>query len=165
MSIIQNLFGEDFAKVYSSILSGNLKDSIKNINREQRRSSKVRAEERALKEKLNSDLKMFEDVIGMINLISKILPSDKYIVYKDILIPLDKKYLREDYISLRYKYSSKSTIVGHITGDLKGVMDFKPNNELDEIFKALDDLLLASLQILSIKEDFKVMHPIAWYFS
>jgi len=165
LSFITSLIDGNFTKIYSSITSGAFDDAIKNMNRQQKRSNEFKAKEKLMKDKLDSELKTFDDVRSMIDFISKILPSDTYIIHNQILIPLTKKYLRENYISLRYKYSSESTIVGYITGDLKSIMDFKPNNELDDLFKVFDEMLLKTLEFLSIKDDFKVMHPIAWYFS
>lgn len=164
LSIIANLFSEDFKKVYNSMLSGEFESTLQNLNREQKRSNEVRKKEKEIKNKISSDLKMFDYVVGMITYISKLLPSSKYIVYENLFIPLNEKYLRENYISLRYKYTSSSTIVGQVTGNLRDILDFRPNNELDEIIKAVDVMLFATLKILSINENFKVVNPIAWYY-
>lgn len=164
LSIISKLFNEDFQKVYSLMNSGQLEKITQNLNREQRRSKEFKNAQKAIKQNTETELQTIKSIVAVINFISKMLPSDKYIVYDNIFIPLKEKYLREDYTSLRYKYSTDSYITGQITGDIKSIMNFTPNNGLDQALKALDEATLELLKFLSIREDFLIMHPIAWYF-
>lgn len=164
ISVLTELMGEDFRNAYKLLLSGDLQNSIDRFENPDIKSSDLKDNQLKSKHVINKDLEMFKNVTNLINYISKLLPSEKYLVYQDILIPLDKKYLRENYNSLRYKYSSNSTIVGNITGNIKDIINIKPGNEFGEMFQSIDGMMLAALDMLSIKEDFKVMHPISWYY-
>lgn len=167
LSALLSLFDEDFRNVYSTMINGEFSKSLENFNREERRSNETKKNQNQNKNKVKSDVKMFKNVTDVISYIAKLLPSDKYIIYEDILIPLDEKHLREDYNSLRYKYSNDSIIFGQITGTVKDVMQFSLNagGALTPMFLALDDLLLSVYNLLGIDENFKLMHPISWYYQ
>lgn len=161
LSMISKLFNEDFKSIYSFISDRQLENIAQTLNREQRRSKELKNVQTNMQKKTESLLK---DMKAVVNFISQILPSDKYIIYDNIFIPLKGKYLREDYASIRYKYSTNSYIAGQITGDIKSIMNFTPKNELDEALKALDQITLELFKSLSISENFWIMDPIAWYF-
>lgn len=167
LSVFLSLFGDDFKKVYSMFLSGAFEESIDTFNRQMKRSSDFIKNQKEKKDKIKKDLTMFDNITSTIAYISKLLPSDKYLTYENILIPLDKKYLREDYNSLRYKYSKESTIVGHITGEVNDIVNYTLNEDsgLSPMLQSLDELLLAAFEILGIGNDFKIMHPISWYYE
>lgn len=164
LSIISKLFNEGFKNIYSFINSGQLENISYTFNRQQRRSKEFKNAQKNMQQSIEYDLKALDSMLAAINFISKMLPSDKYIIYDNIFIPLKEKYLREDYTSIRYKYSTNSFITGQITGDIKSIMDFSPNNDLDQALKALDEITLELFNLLSISEDFLIMNPIAWYF-
>lgn len=164
LSIISKLFNEGFKNIYSFINSGQLENISYTFNRQQRRSKEFKNAQKNMQQSIEYDLKALDSMLATINFISKMLPSDKYIIYDNIFIPLKEKYLREDYTSIRYKYSTNSFITGQITGDIKSIMDFSPNNDLDQALKALDEITLELFNLLSISEDFLIMNPIAWYF-
>lgn len=167
LAVFLELFGDDFKNVYSLFSRGAFDDSLDNLNRAERRSSNEVKEGKEKERQLKKDLTMFGNINDAVAYISKLLPSDKYIVYDNILIPLDKKYLREDYNSLRYKYSNESTIVGHITGKVSDIVNFTLNEDsgLAPMLQSLDELLLAAFGVLGIDQDFKIMHPISWYYE
>ena len=165
LSHIVNVFDENFYEVYNKTQYGQLEEHFKSLNREQKRDKDVKEKEKQFKEEAERDVEGIKYSIKMIELMRNMLPSDIFIIYNNLLIPLNRKYLREDPKSIRFKYTEKIHLVGKVTGSVKDILGKEVGNDLENVIRSLDKVTLSMLEILFPGSDLKILYPISLYFE
>lgn len=165
LSFIANIFGKDFNDIYNAINMKSLEELKSSLNREQRRDKKVKLELDKKEKEMKQELNDINLGVKIISFMSKILPSDTFIIYKNFFIPLNKKYFREDCNSIRFKYIEKANVVGKTTGQIRKLIKRELGNEFGDILNSLDDITLSLFDLLFPNKDFKILYPISLYFE
>lgn len=115
----------------------------------------------------NEDRKNIKNIISMIEMLSILLPSTQLLVYQNYLIILNKKYLRDDLQYIKFKYNGNINIVGKYTNKMSDIFTVGINySGLTEGLNTLNDALISFLKsMLNLKDDTKILIPIALYFQ
>lgn len=170
---------EDYMRIYdlkslSSIMENEFMDAyklnlptsedfLKGLNREERRKTHNKKKAEKMEKEHKEELKGIDYAIKFINLLSRLFPSDVYIYTRNYFIPFKRNFFREEISSINYIYTSKTKILGRVTGTIGNVLRHKNDNEFNEAVNSLNDISIEGLKVLGINEDAKILIPISWY--
>ncbi|MBA3926590.1 DUF6414 family protein [Listeria rustica] len=180
LELLKNMYGEN---VLNSVLFYTNQDDYEEVNKikhnsklsTQVRNSQIKQVESKIK-KAKDELELtYQGIQHMFNATLPVLPTNLYFKSDDVIIPLDKRYLREDPLFLDFKYNSDDssnptyiTLIGKVTNKTKKILDeraFKEdamigyirqfNSVFEEFFKLVD----------LIDDESFIVSPIAIYFD
>lgn len=175
LDFLNDILSKDFYQVYTNSMKDYHKKDFLEIDFTKSNPTVKKAND-LIRTQIDNEIKDIKFTQALIKFIKQILPSSKYIITDDYFIPINKKYLRESFTSLRYIYSGESFIFGQITGNIS---DIFPNNNLantimdnsdstsnaiDDVLSSFDDITKSYFEFLNIKPHMKILNPISWYY-
>ncbi len=162
LTAIVDVMEQDFLDVYKYYIPST-EDMLDSLNRSQRRDPKVKKEAKKIEKQNKDELRSILFGIKATKLLSKVFPSDVYVYVQNYFIPFKRKFFREEISSINYIYTSKTKIMGRITGTIGNVLKPKDNNEFSVAVSSLYDIGLQGLKLLGISENANILIPISWY--
>jgi hypothetical protein len=143
--------------------------NIKNSKEKQVRLAELRHIENELKNAKSSMKKQFDFLIKALSYLSKILPTDSFVLMNKIISPLKNEYLREKPQELLFKYgggtsSIEVTLIGKVTKEITKTK-MPDLNSVDALyeFPSVVNAVLHEISLINTG-DF-IVSPIAIYFE
>lgn len=143
-----------------------LKDNIKKIKNIRDDKKKLLIDD--LERKKSKTIEDQKNIKRIFEIAQTIVPYSKFLFSDGYMIPLNEKFLREDTGKLRFSYSEEITILGKYTSSLGEAIEREvtAKTSFDNIYKALDNALkVFYIDIFGMKEEYKIIQPIALYFE
>jgi len=162
LTAIADVMGQEFLDIFR-YNTPSVEEILSTLNRSQRRDSKIKKEAKKMENQNKEELRDIELAIKAIKLLSKLFPSDVYVYIQNYFIPFKRRFFREEISSINYIYTSKTTIMGRVTGTIGNVLRPKYNNEFDAAINSLYDVGIEGLKLLGINENANILIPISWY--
>ena len=137
-------------------------NELNTLNREERRSSSANIK-KLVDDEYKRQYKEYETLKKQLAALKVIFPSKILLYVNGILMLMDRKFLREDTLSILFKYSGKINIFTQITREYKSEEREKTRNNLDFSDTALQIILsLYNIPDSSVKY---IATPIGVYFE
>lgn len=154
LDYILNIYTDDFIQF---MVDSSLPEDIKNSGN----IGKIKSEQKKIREEQIKTKRIFSIAQSM-------MPFSSFLMCGEYLIPLDKKYLRESTLKIRFNYSEKIKVLGRCTSTLKEAVSREGSKitTFDNVYSSIDySAKEFYMKVLGINGDAKILEPIALYFE
>ena len=134
-----------------------LKDSLKG----KQISAQVKVELDKLKAVVANAEAERKETAKMLEVIRNTLPFKRFVMTKNMLIPLDDESLRDDPDTVAFKYGGNMTIVGYVTNVISADKPMQGGNKLANLYSSINQIML---KLYEGQEKIYVVHPVAIFY-
>lgn len=102
-----------------------------------------------------------KEMLKTIEVIRNTLPYDRFVMTKNMLIPLDDKNFRDDPKIIAFKYGGEMSLFGYVTNIISSEETSTCDNDFAPVYEAVNKVMLS---LYKQKNKIYVIHPITIYY-
>ena len=102
-----------------------------------------------------------KETAKMIEVIRNTLPFKRFVMTKNMLIPLDDESLRDNPDTVAFKYGGDMTIVGYVTNIISTEKPSQKGNKLADLYSSINQIML---KLYDGQKSVYVVHPVAIFY-
>ena len=123
--------------------------------------TQIKQELNKVKEGIDKEEADRKEMLKTIDVIRNTLPFKRFIMTKNMLIPLDDESLRDNPDTIAFKYGGNMSILGYVTNIISTDTPAQSSNQLMQFYSSINQIML---RLFEGQEKVFVVHPVAIFY-